>query len=250
MVKFWGRDKQSGGDQSKLGSRVFVRQDPEFGPGPWPAEPTGTIVGDPDGATCVTVNTRQGPERMWWVRFDEPQRDAEGDGPYKESQVVEFMLGTGARIGETCALRLPQVDLEGGTVEISATATAFGIEERPKTKAGWRVIAVPPNVVQILRCCVDSPELRTDVTIFPSPIGRVRDSSNTTADLRRALTDAGFGWVTSHTFRKTVATRLDEAGLSARQIADHLGHAAPSMTQDVYMGRRVASSDAAKVLDR
>ena len=47
-----------------------------------------------------------------------------------------------------------------------------------------------------------------------------------------------------------VATRLDEVGLSARQIADHLGHAAPSMTQDVYMGRRVASSDAAKVLDR
>jgi integrase len=164
--------------------------------------------------------------------------------------LVEFMLGTGARIGETCALRLPQVDLEGGTVEISATATAFGIEERPKTKAGWRVIAVPPNVVQILRRRVDSSEIRTDVAIFPSPIGRVRDSSNTTADLRRALTDAGFGWVKSHTFRKTVATRLDEAGLSARQIADHLGHAAPSMTQDVYMGRRVASSDAAKVLDR
>lgn len=154
------------------------------------------------------------------------------------------------RIGETCALRLPQVDLEGGTVEISATATAFGVEERPKTKAGWRVFAVPPNVVQILRRRVDSSELRTDVAIFPSPIGRVRDSSNTTADLRRAVTDAGFGWVKSQSFRKTVATRLDEAGLSARQIADHLGHAAPSMTQDVYMGRRVASSEAAKVLDR
>ena len=163
--------------------------------------------------------------------------------------LVEFMLGTGARIGETCAMRLPQVDLEGGTVEISATATAFGIEERPKTKAGWRVIALPPNVVQILRRRVDSPELRTDVTIFPSPIGLVRDSSNTTADLRRALTDAGFGWVQSHTFRKTVATRLDEAGLSARQIADHLGHAAPSITGRQH-GRRVASSKAAKVLDR
>jgi integrase len=86
--------------------------------------------------------------------------------------------------------------------------------------------------------------------MFPSPIGRVRDSSNPAADLRRALSDADFGWVSSPTFRKTVATRLDTAGLSARQIADHLGHAAPSMTQDVYMGRRVASSEAAKVLDR
>ena len=164
--------------------------------------------------------------------------------------LVEFMLGTGVRIGEACALRVPQVDIEGATVEISATVTDFGIEERPKTKAGWRVIAVPPNVVKILHRRMRTTRLRTDVAIFPSPIGRVRDSSNTAADLRRALDDAGFDWVSSHTFRKTVATRLDDAGLSARSIADHLGHAQPSMTQDVYMGRRVASSDAANVLDR
>lgn len=152
--------------------------------------------------------------------------------------LVEFMLGTGVRIGEACALRVAQVDIDGGTVEISATVTDFGIEERPKTKAGWRVIAVPPNVVKILQRRMRTTKLRTEVVIFPSPIGRVRDSSNTAADLRRALDDAGFDWVSSHTFRKTVATRLDDAGLSARSIADHRGHAPPSMTQDVYMGRR------------
>jgi integrase len=164
--------------------------------------------------------------------------------------LVEFMLGTGVRIGEACALRVPQVDLEGGTVQISATVTDFGIEERTKTKAGWRVIAVPPNVVEILRRRLRTTKLRTSVAIFPSPIGRVRDSSNTAADLRRALDEAGFDWVSSHKFRKTVATRLDEAGQSPRQIADHLGHSQPSMTLDVYMGRRVANADAAKVLDR
>jgi integrase len=130
------------------------------------------------------------------------------------------------------------------------TVTDFGIEERPKTKAGWRVIAVPPNVVEILRRRLRTKKLRTSVAIFSSPIGRVRDSSNTAADLRRALDEADFGWVSSHTFRKTVATRLDDAGLSARSIADHLGHAQPSMTMDVYMGRRVANADAANVLDR
>ena len=51
-------------------------------------------------------------------------------------------------------------------------------------------------------------------------------------------------------FRKTVATRLDEAGLSARQIADHLGHNRPSLTQDVYMGRGLASPEAATALQR
>jgi integrase len=49
--------------------------------------------------------------------------------------------------------------------------------------------------------------------------------------------------------RKTAATRLDEAALSARLVADQLGHARPSMTQDVYMGRRAMDSQAALALD-
>ena len=57
-----------------------------------------------------------------------------------------------------------------------------------------------------------------------------------------------WSWVTSHTFRKTVATRLDEAGFTARQVADKLGHANPSMTLDVYFGRQVVSAEAAQVL--
>ena len=50
-----------------------------------------------------------------------------------------------------------------------------------------------------------------------------------------------------HTYRKTVATMLDRQGLSARNIADQLGHARISMTQDVYMGRRAVDQAAAAV---
>ncbi|WP_406642920.1 tyrosine-type recombinase/integrase [Amycolatopsis sp. WGS_07] len=59
---------------------------------------------------------------------------------------------------------------------------------------------------------------------------------------------AGYERVTFKTLRKTVATLLDEAGLTARQIADILGHAHPSMTQDVYMGRGQKSRAAANAL--
>lgn len=162
--------------------------------------------------------------------------------------LCSFMLGTGVRIGEACAVQVDQLDLDAGTIEVSRTDTKFGIEEQTKTRAGWRVIAVPQGIVAMLRRRIADPQIRTDVVLFPSPAGRVRDSSNTTGDLRRAFDRAGFDWVTSHTFRKSVATRLDEAGLSARQIADHLGHAQPSMTLDVYMGRRVAVAEAATVL--
>ena len=40
----------------------------------------------------------------------------------------------------------------------------------------------------------------------------------------------------------------DETTWVLGQIADHLGHARPSMRQDVYMGRNVATSRAAEVL--
>jgi integrase len=85
---------------------------------------------------------------------------------------------------------------------------------------------------------------------LPCTQGGLRDPSNTQADLRDALAWCGLAWVTSHVFRKTTATLLDNAGLSARAIADQLGHAQPSLTQNVYMGRKIASPEAAHALEQ
>jgi len=68
------------------GARVRVRRDPEFGPGPWPAEPSGTV------GSFGMVTTTRGPERTYWVLFDDPQLDPDGDGPYESSQVLERYL--------------------------------------------------------------------------------------------------------------------------------------------------------------
>jgi integrase len=46
----------------------------------------------------------------------------------------------------------------------------------------------------------------------------------------------------THTYRKTVATLLDQSGATARMIADQLGHSRVSMTQDVYLGRRAGNA--------
>jgi hypothetical protein len=70
--------------------------------------------------------------------------------------------------------------------------------------------------------------------IFTSPTGLLRDPSNTQADLRQALDRAGYPWVSSHVFRKTVASRLDGEGYGIRHIADQLGHSRPSTTMDFY----------------
>jgi hypothetical protein len=38
--------------------------------------------------------------------------------------------------------------------------------------------------------------------------------------------------------------------VTARRIADHIGHNRPSLTQDGYLGRRLASPEAATALQR
>jgi integrase len=67
--------------------------------------------------------------------------------------------------------------------------------------------------------------------------------------MRQAFRHAGFEGVTSHYFRRTVATLMDEAGLSARSAADQFGHAKPSLAADIYMGRRKRATGAAEVLE-
>jgi integrase len=56
--------------------------------------------------------------------------------------------------------------------------------------------------------------------------------------------------VTAHSIRKTLATLIDEQGLSARVGADHLGHAKVSMTQDRHMARGRVHTTVADLMDR
>jgi integrase len=122
-----------------------------------------------------------------------------------------------------------------------------------KTDAGRRSLVLPRWGTQMLchrkeQVAASGDEI-ADRPFFPAPLGGWRDPSNTQADLRDAFTTAGFDRVTSHVFRKTVATLMDHAGLSSRAAADQLGHASTSMTTDVYFGRKVAATGAAAVLE-
>ncbi|WP_315901191.1 tyrosine-type recombinase/integrase [Rhodococcus sp. BP22] len=68
--------------------------------------------------------------------------------------------------------------------------------------------------------------------LFESSSGTLRDPDTVARQWRQVGATLGSDWVTSHTFRKTVAAILDDEGLSARVAADQLSHAQVSMTQD------------------
>jgi integrase len=166
--------------------------------------------------------------------------------------LVFFMLSTGARIGEALATLWSDVDLEAGTVAITSTLIRVRGEglyrKATKTRTGERTLPLPDSAVEVLRRRFMS-GARLDQPVFPDLKGGFRDPNNVRRDLRRARGDGDLAWITSHTFRKTAATILDEAALSARLIADQLGHARPSMTQDVYLTRRAVDDRAAQALD-
>lgn len=167
---------------------------------------------------------------------------------------VSMMLATGLRIGETAALTWSAINLDAGTVDVRGTVVRVKgagliIKPKPKSRKGWRSVELPSwAVVMLRRRLVEIPENEW-LAVFTSPAGHLRDPSNTAADLREAFDAAGYPHVTSHTFRRTVATLMDEAGLSARAAADQLGHAQISMTTDHYFGRRVSVTGARRVLE-
>jgi integrase len=171
---------------------------------------------------------------------------------------IAFMLATGCRIGEAAAVTWDDLDLDAGTVDIRSTIVRVKgqglVRKSTKTASGARTLLLPPWCVEKLRRRAARVGASTDVAgaqapVFSAPLGGWRDPSNTQADLRAAFAGAGFGHISSHVIRKTTATMLDHAGLSARAIADQLGHANPSLTQDVYLGRQVASTGAAMALE-
>ena len=74
------------------GTRVQVLRDPDYGPGPWPAEPIGTVAVAADATAFSWITTTRGLQLQYWIVFDEPQFDAEGDGPYAASEVLACYL--------------------------------------------------------------------------------------------------------------------------------------------------------------
>ncbi|WP_328522957.1 helix-turn-helix domain-containing protein [Kribbella sp. NBC_00359] len=115
------------------------------------------------------------------------------------------------------------------------------------SKLGWPQSRA--SLVETARIRLEMPAVATLLNLY-------RVAGSVRAELMDLATQAAEGsqadalaWSTSHSFRKTTATILDDAGQSARQIADQLGHARPSLTQDVYMGRRAKNPAAAAALE-
>lgn len=155
--------------------------------------------------------------------------------------LAAFLFGTGVRISEALhCTSWADVDLEAKTVRVRGT----------KTAQADRVLAMSDDLTERLRRRAQlhgTTGLVFGVTYFTSKVGQPRDRNNVSKALRRVFAAADVRWAGTHTFRRTVASWMDEAGCSLAEIANQLGHADTNVTAK-YLGRKVAPTRAASVM--
>jgi integrase len=188
----------------------------------------------------------------WLAKLDADEYAREWDLP----DLSRFLLGTGVRIGEALAVSWREVDLKVGAVNIEwhmVTIKRQGVVRVEHDKQhSTAELGLPSWCVEMLRDRKKKVGMAGLMNpVFPHPAtGKYRDHREVGKAIRAVREEAGYPWLTSHQLgRKTVATVLDEGGATAREVADQLRHARPSMTQDVYMARQRVNTKQAAMLE-
>lgn len=168
---------------------------------------------------------------------------------------ITLFVATGLRISELLGLRWTDFDAKASEIAITGKvvrSSGKGLRriDETKTAAGTRTLPLPTFGAAVLTARRSLPYMGEQKMIFPSTAGTWRDPDNFRARWREVRDALGVPDATSHSFRKTVATLIDDEGLSARIGADHLGHSRISMTQDKYMARGRKHTAVAEMLDR
>lgn len=209
----------------------------------------------------VAMTADQVADMLRKMRAYACQLDDERDGRAAHRNIVwhslpelaEAMLATGCRIGEMLALRGDDIIRgEDGRVLVSVDAhlvwvKGSGVQYVSGRKAGQ------PGLLLEVPAWSQPMFLRRKLAagpgpLFPSAAGGWLDANNVNKRIRTAMDACGFEWVTSHVWRHTVATLLDEADLPVSDVAGQLGNT-KAVAERHYIKRRATNARAAAALE-
>lgn len=137
--------------------------------------------------------------------------------------LVTLALFTGLRLGEMLALRWENVDLKEGIIKVI----------KSKTKAGERLVPLPPVAIALLQ---EQRSATKGDLVFP---GKWKGQEVELSYLSYRVIDrickrAGLPHMRFHDLRHTHATWLAASDISARTVADRLGHSDAAFTLRTY----------------
>lgn len=140
----------------------------------------------------------------------------------------------GLRFGELAELRRRDVNLAAGTVSVKRgiTHTDEGAHVGdPKTRAGIRPVAMPPQIVaELRRHLAEHVGSGRDALLFPAPSGgQLRGDGALHRDFHAAREAAGVPALRFHDLRHTGATFAARAGATVAELMARLGHSTPHM---------------------
>jgi integrase len=181
--------------------------------------------------------------------------------------LIRFAIGTGLRIGELCAVRWMDINLDGLAVVserdmrlvpvVAVRQNVYPVKGQGlavhggKTSMALRIVPLPEFVTARLwkRRHGDEPP---EQPVFASAGRDGRPTYRWPSTLRRTVrtvrAEVGLDWMTPHTWRRTYATILDdEMTLTDRAKADLMGQA--KFLKDTYVSRGELHPDAAIFLD-
>jgi integrase len=143
-----------------------------------------------------------------------------------------LVLAVGLREGEALSLRWADVNLDTGTLSVTAS----------KTPAGARTIALPPIATDALRAHrgrlaaeqLAASDWDDHGLVFPSTRGTRMDRRRVLRWWHELTVRAGVGRRRFHASRHTAATLMLNAGVPLEVVSATLGHAGLAITADVY----------------
>lgn len=133
-----------------------------------------------------------------WMNKDRPGPKSSGD----LADIIDLMLGTGARIGEVIALRWCDINLYAGKVEINATIkTESARGTYRKALPMPRTVELATFAVEVLRRRQQAARQTAIDAVFATRNGTWHQVNNVERRWRQVRSEAGLDWVTPQDFR-------------------------------------------------
>ncbi len=163
------------------------------------------------------------------------------DVPYSRQMLLSML--TGMRMGEINALKVEDVHLRFGQINVSRTISrgAKGeaiISDTTKTNAGRRTIPITPAVRELVIDCIGE---KQEGLIFTRDDGKMITTNQVNEGYKRTLKKYSIldpaitaGKVDLHSLRHTYGTRCIEAGMSFKALQELMGHTDIKVTVNTY----------------